>query len=1048
MTREEGGGPCYYYLGTVEGASAVSHSAYANFVGCREHNLVVAKGSRLHIYAVEEGGLLHLMEVPISGRITALIVLPGVAGAEVQPAHPAPAREGAASRQGQGDTLLVLVEKERYFAVSYDREQGAVHVGASGDLHDRACRPTEGGQLVALDPGLRFVAIHSVQGIIKVIPIDGRAKEYHFREALNRRIEELAIIDMAFVASPAAGGHAVASSAASGSRSLSSNPFAGRIDSPMAAAKVSRTAAREGEAPTLVVLHECVSGGKALKTYRIGPRDLEPGPWAFDDLEGDSHTLIAVPSPRGGILVIADQSIFYYNHARRRQCAIAIRPVHLVCHCRIDDDGFRYLFGDAEGSLYLLILQAEPHQPAGDGPAEGAAVTGLNFELLGRTTIASTITYLDRGFVYIGSSLGDSQVVSLSASPLPSNGQFVRLVDTFNSLAPILDFVPVDLEMIGQQSLVLSTGAYKECSALRVVRKGTNIHTDALVDLGSEAVGISRLFSLDCTQPATGGEAYGEGGSAAYIFASTADETRIFRLGPSMQEGGAVEEVMQAGFIDGAQASLYVGRLAGCILHVTPRHIIIGADFGSTAALPTIWRPPGRAEIVHAAPSLSMARGAPCGTHLAVATSDGRIVLLEVDAGACSVVERGSYALSQEASTLALYETASGQRVICVALWPAPAGPAVAGKDPDRPEWLPSLVAISCQSGTISQIKTGLDQPTIIRSLAVHAFAEGDASCAASFTLPHLFVGTGGGLLLHAPLCHDDDSGLVQTEGALVSVILGTGPIKLSVLPGGRGGGPLLVAHADRPFILSRVRSRIFCSMTNAKNVHAICASLSNKHLVMARDSDLAICTVQAQVRRLHQQSHPLHSTATRLYHHGAARAFVLLLTDHRPPQAFVAHEDGDAPAVASRVSLVDQDLFAMIDAFSLGEGEVAHSIDGGFVSLLNCAVIVVGTAIASSRAGEEPAAGRLLTFMTNGDRRLVLLCETPTLGCAYGVALTCGSEAHHEHVVATINGMVWRAHESPLQVLALAMDDSNAMRGVVSRRACTSGRALKRMAP
>lgn len=37
-------------------------------------------------------------------------------------------------------------------------------------------------------------------------------------------------------------------------------------------------------------------------------------------------------------------------------------------------------------------------------------VTGLKIELLGETSIASTISYLDNAVVFIGSSYGDSQV--------------------------------------------------------------------------------------------------------------------------------------------------------------------------------------------------------------------------------------------------------------------------------------------------------------------------------------------------------------------------------------------------------------------------------------------------------------------------------------------------------------------------------------------------------------------------------------------------------------------------------------------------------------
>lgn len=37
-------------------------------------------------------------------------------------------------------------------------------------------------------------------------------------------------------------------------------------------------------------------------------------------------------------------------------------------------------------------------------------VLDLKIEALGETSAASTISYLDNGFVYVGSSFGDSQV--------------------------------------------------------------------------------------------------------------------------------------------------------------------------------------------------------------------------------------------------------------------------------------------------------------------------------------------------------------------------------------------------------------------------------------------------------------------------------------------------------------------------------------------------------------------------------------------------------------------------------------------------------------
>lgn len=67
---------------------------------------------------------------------------------------------------------------------------------------------------------------------------------------------------------------------------------------------------------------------------------------------------------------------------------------------KVDEDGSRYLLGDHLGNLLLLVLQHD-----------GSHVVGLKTEPLGCISAPSTISYLDNGVVYIGSSFGDSQLV-------------------------------------------------------------------------------------------------------------------------------------------------------------------------------------------------------------------------------------------------------------------------------------------------------------------------------------------------------------------------------------------------------------------------------------------------------------------------------------------------------------------------------------------------------------------------------------------------------------------------------------------------------------
>ena len=73
----------------------------------------------------------------------------------------------------------------------------------------------------------------------------------------------------------------------------------------------------------------------------------------------------------------------------------------------MDANGSRYLLGDMSGRLFMLLLEREEKM---DGNITGK---DLKVELLGETTIAECITYLDNGVVYVGSRLGDSQLIKV-----------------------------------------------------------------------------------------------------------------------------------------------------------------------------------------------------------------------------------------------------------------------------------------------------------------------------------------------------------------------------------------------------------------------------------------------------------------------------------------------------------------------------------------------------------------------------------------------------------------------------------------------------------
>ncbi|NXM36734.1 DDB1 protein, partial [Oxyruncus cristatus] len=71
-----------------------------------------------------------------------------------------------------------------------------------------------------------------------------------------------------------------------------------------------------------------------------------------------------------------------------------------------------------------------------------------------QTSIAECLTYLDNGVVFVGSRLGDSQLVKLNVDS-NEQGSYVVAMETFTNLGPIVDMCVVDLERQGQGQVCL-----------------------------------------------------------------------------------------------------------------------------------------------------------------------------------------------------------------------------------------------------------------------------------------------------------------------------------------------------------------------------------------------------------------------------------------------------------------------------------------------------------------------------------------------------------------------------------------------------------------
>ena len=296
----------------------------------------------------------------------------------------------------------------------------------------------------------------------------------------------------------------------------------------------------------------------------------------------------------------------------------------------------------------------------------GGVVQNLSWEPLGQSSIASTLSYLDSGVVYVGSAQGDSQLIKLGPERDAETGNLFEIRETYTNLGPIVDFCVVDLDRQGQCQLVTCSGTGKDGS-LRQVRNGIGINETAEVELP----GIQGLWALR------------ESSSSLYdkyLVQSFVTETRMLMVSASAdpmredgltageagedegEEGGDLEEGEIAGF-DSESRTLLCANLANdMLLQVTPKEVRLVSC--ATQDLVSVWTPDAGTEIVIAACS---------PTQVVVATEGCRLVYLQLQGqdGEYKLVQVTTIVLEYEVACLCCAPCADGveSSLVAVGLW-------------------------------------------------------------------------------------------------------------------------------------------------------------------------------------------------------------------------------------------------------------------------------------------------------------------------------------------------------------------------------------------
>lgn len=164
------------YVVTAHKPTNVTHSCVGNFTGPQEHNLIIAKCTRIEIHLLTAQGLQPMLDVPIYGRIATL---------ELFRPH------GEAQ-----DFLFIATERYKFCVLQWDSDSSELITRAMGDVSDRIGRPTDNGQIGIIDPDCRLIGLHLYDGLFKVIPFDNKGQ---LKEAFNIRLEELQVLDIKFL---------------------------------------------------------------------------------------------------------------------------------------------------------------------------------------------------------------------------------------------------------------------------------------------------------------------------------------------------------------------------------------------------------------------------------------------------------------------------------------------------------------------------------------------------------------------------------------------------------------------------------------------------------------------------------------------------------------------------------------------------------------------------------------------------------------------------------------------------------------------------------
>lgn len=638
---------------------------------------------------------------------------------------------------------------------------------------------------------------------------------------------------------------------------------------------------------------------------------------------------------------------------------------------------------------------------------------------LGEASSPTTLTYLTRQVVYLGSHFGDSQLLRISTSvvsnansptlPVPTSirtlkpkelaaagkrraddvaeglivngdGGYLEELESFNNLAPIVDAVMVDIDSTGQKEIVTCSGG-RNTGSLKVVRRGADFKEAAVVHGVTNA---SKVWTLS--------QRYNDP-EHTHLIVSTLERTHVFCLD---KERGAMVSSAQGNSIgfDTSTRTLVAAN-------IMRRNRVAGSSTYEDSSLVIQVVPLGLLLLEYDLSSGEFTRKGGLWTldkfadpHLQQSFLGQEIVAADVNASqviialsfrwVLQICLDGDQFIKQRIRQFP-HEISA---VSCVPLDPSKAFTNQFALSFWKSNHI-QIVKLSARDTNLPDLCRSPDMPTGPRSLLLHTFVSDGGE---KQKHPHLLVGLMDGSVVS----------FVYRDNALVDMkTISIGTLPVSLHPVAIEGRNAVVACGNRASVLCWEKERLVASPLMIKDV-AAAAYLNTKaypaSMVLAGPESLVVGAV-TRFEKVHVRSVPLGYDAPRcIVHCPSWKAFAVACLRIVPAQV------GQAEVFSSSVQLFNETSFEKLAQLTVNNGEEVTALHSCSVTLGGVLVpfICAGITVYDSQE-REPSQGRVVLLQTtvagnSASQALTALAAAEVEGCVY--ALTSVGDI----IVAAVN--------------------------------------------